>query len=192
MQDKTSRFVGMLLAAVLSGVAQPALLLAQQPSTQQDTQSPNPGANVPSQAAPSDVQTAPADQQAAPADQQQTEEHRQQQEDKASQDLLNGIRENGTQLPESPDTTRAREEAAQKAAQQQNTPGNATGTAAAPAGTVSGTVASRPAGVAIAPAKQRHVRSFLIKLGVVAGAGIALGTVYALSRGSSSTPPGAH
>jgi hypothetical protein len=184
MQDKTSRFVGMLLAAVLSGAAEPAVLLAQQPATQQDSQSSTPGTTSPSPS-PSAVP-------AAPSEQQQTEEQRQQQEDKASQDLLNGTRENGTQLPESPDTTRAREEAAQKAAQQQNPPGKVTGTAAAPAGTVSGTVASRPAGVAIAPAKQRQVRSFLIKLGVVAGAGIALGTVYALSRGSSSTPPGAH
>jgi xanthosine utilization system XapX-like protein len=35
------------------------------------------------------------------------------------------------------------------------------------------------------------MRSFLIKLGAIAGAGIALGTVYALTRGTSSTPPGA-
>ncbi len=49
--------------------------------------------------------------------------------------------------------------------------------------------ASRPAGTAIAPAKQRQVRSFLIKLGAIAAAGAAIGTVYALSRGTSSTPP---
>lgn len=51
--------------------------------------------------------------------------------------------------------------------------------------------ASRPAGTAIAPAKQHQVRSFLIKLGAVAAAGAAIGTVYALSRGTSSTPPNA-
>jgi type IV secretory pathway VirB10-like protein len=54
-----------------------------------------------------------------------------------------------------------------------------------------GGAASKPAGAAIAPAKQRQMRSFLIKLGAIAGAGVALGTVYALTRGTSSTPPGA-
>ncbi len=183
MHRGTSRFVGMLLAVAISGAAEPLALMGQQsPSaTQPTTQSPNAGTQD---------QNPPA-QPAADSTQQPSQEQRQQQEDKASQDLLNGTRENGVQLPESPDTTRAREEAAQKAAQQQNPPGQPTGTAAAPAGNISGSVASRPAGAAIAPAKQRQVRSFLIKFGVVAGAGIALGTVYALSRGSSSTPPGA-
>src|SRR4051794_11565558 len=54
-----------------------------------------------------------------------------------------------------------------------------------------GGAASKPAGAAIAPAKQRQMRSFLIKLGAIAGAGVAFGTVYALTRGTSSTPPGA-
>jgi hypothetical protein len=54
-----------------------------------------------------------------------------------------------------------------------------------------GGAASKPAGAAIAPAKQRQMRSFLIKLGAIAGAGVALGTVYALTRGTSSVPPGA-
>ncbi len=65
------------------------------------------------------------------------------------------------------------------------------GAAAAEAPKTSGGPASKPAGTAIAPAKQRQVRSLLIKLGAIAGAGVALGTVYALSRGTSSVPPGA-
>ncbi len=65
------------------------------------------------------------------------------------------------------------------------------GTATAEGGRTVGGAASRPAGTAIAPAKQRQTRSFLIKLGAIAGAGIAIGTVYALSRGTSSTPPNA-
>jgi len=65
------------------------------------------------------------------------------------------------------------------------------GTAAAQAGITAGGAASKPAGNAIAPAKQRQVRSFLIKLGAVAAAGVAIGTVVALSKGSSSKPPGA-
>src|SRR6185369_2128355 len=54
-----------------------------------------------------------------------------------------------------------------------------------------GSAASKPAGAAIAPAKQRRTRSLLIKLGIIAGAGAALGTVYGLSKGSPSRPPGA-
>ena len=50
--------------------------------------------------------------------------------------------------------------------------------------------AAKPAGVAIAPAKQHRTRSLLIKFGAVAAAGVAAGTVYALSRGTSSNPPG--
>lgn len=69
-------------------------------------------------------------------------------------------------------------------------PSQPTGTAAAQAEKPAGSAGSRPAGAAIAPAKQRQVRSFLIKMGVIAGAGIALGTVYALSVASPSHVPG--
>lgn len=62
------------------------------------------------------------------------------------------------------------------------------GTAAAPAEKPLGVAASRPAGAVIAPAKQRRARSIFIKVGVVVGACVALGTVAALSRSSSSTP----
>ena len=63
------------------------------------------------------------------------------------------------------------------------------GTAAAEIGNASGTAASKPAGVAIAPAKQHQSRSLLIKLGAVLGAGVAIGTVMALSNASPSRPP---
>jgi hypothetical protein len=65
------------------------------------------------------------------------------------------------------------------------------GAATAESAPTLGGAASKPAGAAIAPAKQRQMRSFLIKLGAIAGAGAALGTIYALTRGTSSTPPGA-
>jgi hypothetical protein len=54
-----------------------------------------------------------------------------------------------------------------------------------------GGAAAKPAGVAIAPAKQHQARSLLIKIGAFVAGGAAAGTVYALSRGTSSTPPGA-
>jgi hypothetical protein len=53
-------------------------------------------------------------------------------------------------------------------------------------GTVGG-AASKPAGLAIAPAKQHQTRSLLIKIGAIAAAGAAIGTVYALSRGTPSS-----
>jgi hypothetical protein len=65
------------------------------------------------------------------------------------------------------------------------------GTAAAEKGTTHGGAASKPAGVAIAPAKQKRSKSFFIKLGAVAAGAAALGAIYALSRSTSSTPPGA-
>jgi hypothetical protein len=65
------------------------------------------------------------------------------------------------------------------------------GTGAAEAGPTAGGAGSKPAGMAIAPAKQHQVRSFLVKLGVIAGGAVAIGTVYALSRSSPSRPPGA-
>jgi hypothetical protein len=48
--------------------------------------------------------------------------------------------------------------------------------------------ASRPAGVAIAPAKQNQRRSLLLKLGAIAAVGVAGGTIYALSKGTSAKP----
>lgn len=65
------------------------------------------------------------------------------------------------------------------------------GTAAAESVETTGVAASKPAGAAIAPAKQRRTRSLLIKVGAIVGAGVAIGTVAALSSGSPSRPPGA-
>jgi hypothetical protein len=65
------------------------------------------------------------------------------------------------------------------------------GAAAAETGRPAGGLASKPAGNAIAPAKQRQVRSMLIKVGAIAAGAAALGIVYGLSRSTSSTPPGA-
>ncbi len=62
------------------------------------------------------------------------------------------------------------------------------GTATAPYEKSIGVPASRPAGAVIAPAKQRRARSFTLKLGLIAGAAVAVGTVVALSNASSSRP----
>jgi hypothetical protein len=94
-------------------------------------------------------------------------------------------------LPDSPSAAQAntQNQNANQAPDQQ--PQEPRGTAAAQAAKTHGGAASKPAGAAIAPAKQRRTRSLLIKLGIIAGAGAALGTVYGLSKASPSRPPGA-
>jgi len=64
------------------------------------------------------------------------------------------------------------------------------GAAAARVLHTTGAAAYQPAGAAIAPANQRRSRSFLIRMGVLAAAGIAVCSVVALSSASSSKPPG--
>jgi hypothetical protein len=104
-------------------------------------------------------------------------------------------------LPDSPGAVRAPVPSSQPPAQgpifmaQQQPPRQISqepvGTAAAESIPTVGVAASRPAGAALAPGKQRRVRSILIKVGAVVGVGVAVGTTMALSEGSSSRPPGA-
>jgi hypothetical protein len=79
-------------------------------------------------------------------------------------------------------------EAPQPKSQQPSQP---VGAATAERVPTAGGAAAKPAGAAIAPAKQHQTRGLLIKIGAIAAAGAALGTVYALSRGTGSLPPGA-
>jgi len=78
------------------------------------------------------------------------------------------------------------------AAQSQSTPAQQTpapvGTAVAPYIRPAGVTASRPAGAAIAPAKQRRVHIFTIRLALIVGAAVAVGAVAAASMGSPSRP----
>ena len=66
------------------------------------------------------------------------------------------------------------------------------GTAAAGVIPATGVAASQPAGVAIAPAKQRRVRTIILRTGAIIGAGLAVGSVVALTEATPSKPPGAH
>jgi hypothetical protein len=66
------------------------------------------------------------------------------------------------------------------------------GTAAAEPTHAAGIAASQPAGVAVAPAKQHRARTIIIRTGALIGAGVAVGTVVALTMATSSKPPGAH
>ena len=62
------------------------------------------------------------------------------------------------------------------------------GTAAAPYQKQEGISASKPGGAAIAPGKQRRIRSFAIRIGLLVGAGIAIGVVTAATLSSPSRP----
>lgn len=73
-------------------------------------------------------------------------------------------------------------------AQQQPDQSKPLGTAAAPPESTMGVAASRPAGAVIAPAKQRRERAILIRVALVVGAGVALGTVMALTHATPSQP----
>jgi anti-anti-sigma factor len=103
-------------------------------------------------------------------------------------------------LPDSPDTVRSQTadgnqvlNASQPSPnQQQDVPQEPVGTAAAEFIKTTGVAASKPAGSAIAPAKQRRARSILIKVAAIAGAGAAVGAVVALSAASPSRPAGSH
>ena len=91
--------------------------------------------------------------------------------------------------PQSPQTSSRSNQPNQNSAPDAQKP---VGTAAAEAPHTTGVAASQPAGVAIAPAKQHRVRTIVIRVGAIVGAGVAVGTVIALTEGTSSKPPGAH
>lgn len=75
----------------------------------------------------------------------------------------------------------------QPAADQQ-APNQPVGTAAAPVVKPEGAPASRPAGAAIAPMKQRRTRSFTIRTAILIGAAVAIGTVAGATLASPARP----
>jgi len=94
--------------------------------------------------------------------------------------------------PTQSDQPSAQSSAQSQQAPPQQAPREPVGTAAAESVQTTGVAASRPAGAALAPAKQRRMRSILIKVGALVGVGVAVGTTMALSQGSPSKPPGSH
>lgn len=93
-------------------------------------------------------------------------------------------------LPNDPQSTQS---SSQQPAQngQQPSATAPSGAAAARAANVKGVPASEPVGAAIAPPKQHQRRSLIIKLGLAAGAAVAVGSAVALTKASPSRPPGA-
>jgi hypothetical protein len=200
-QHRITRILSTLLIA---GMCSAPLLRAQQsnPATPQQapetSQQPQQPANTPAQAAPAQ------NTQAAPSGQNQSQPATQQ---PATQQPVNpGTSVNPSQAPLAPVTTYPDASGAQQDQQSPNAapsqtsvpeapqpkrPTEPVGAATAESVPTTGGAAAKPAGIAIAPAKQHQTRSLLFKVGAVIAAGAALGTVYALSHGTSSTPPGA-
>jgi hypothetical protein len=96
------------------------------------------------------------------------------------------------ELPDAPTPAQPVQQGSESSSIQPQNPSTVpSGAAGAKAPTVRGAPASRTVGAAIAPAKQGQRRSLLIKVGLVAGACVAVGSAFALSKGSPSKPPGA-
>jgi len=91
--------------------------------------------------------------------------------------------ETQAEVPDSPGAIQSQKGSEQSPINTVQTP---VGTAAAPYGNVTGVTASRPAGAVIAPGKQRRARSILIRVGLILGAVVSVGTVAALSFASPS------
>lgn len=98
----------------------------------------------------------------------------------------------GAAYPDAPVAQNSPADGAQQSEPQSGSEPKPLGTAAAPYTRPTGVTGSRPAGAVIAPAKQRRTRAILISVGVIAAAGIAIGTVAGLSHGSPSRPLGAN
>jgi hypothetical protein len=205
-QTLLTRSLAALLAFAVCGMSESATAFAQAPQQAPPQQTQQPIAGAPSDQQPASTAPAPTDQTAPAAEQQTTQQPStvqdvppattQQSAPPSStvdpaQGPLNPVPTQST--PDAPSATQPStaqpQTPAQPGTQQQQTQREPLGAAAAEGIRTAGGGASRPAGSAIAPAKQHQVRSFLIKLGAIAAAGAAIGTVYALSKGTSSTPP---
>jgi len=91
-------------------------------------------------------------------------------------------------VPEGWSSSQAQQASAPDADQQQNQPQKPVGTAAGPVTQPVGIAGARPSGAAIAPAKQRRVRAFFIRVSIILAAAGATGAVIGLSHASPSHP----
>ena len=190
------RFTKILSTMLIAGLCiTPEMLCAQQSS-----QAAAPQSQGNSQQQPANTQTAPdansQDQQPAPKQNRGTTIDPSQgplqpvttYPDASQQQQTEPEPQNASQSPQTTTTTTTTTQQAPDAPQPKK-PQEPVGAANAEKVPTAGGAASKPAGVAIAPAKQHQTRSLLLKIGAIAAAGVAAGTVYALSRGTSSTPP---
>ncbi len=197
MSRWTYRLIGVFLATSLAGTPELfAAVTGQQPDAgvQQNSQQPDaPFPDSPS-ASLAQAQTAdpvpPPDPQAQPTSSPQ--QNPTQQSAPAQPNSQTQVNPQPTQTPDAspaPNVPQQNDGQNQKKNSDQQQP---VGAAAAQLGRTTGGAASKPAGAAMAPAKQRQSRSLLLKMGLLAAAGIAVGTVVGLTSATPSKPPGAH
>jgi hypothetical protein len=192
IQQRITKIVSTMIIAGLC--VTPEMMTAQQPSSQ--PQPPQTSQQNNTQAAPAPT-AEPTNTQAAPNSQQQPKPSAGTSVDPSQAPLTpittypdassQGQKEPEPQNGQTPQPVTTTEEAPD--APQAKKPSEPVGAAAAEKVPTAGGAASRPAGIAIAPAKQHQTRSLLIKIGAIAAAGIAVGTIYGLSRSSPSIPP---
>jgi len=207
------RISSILSTLLIAGLCSAPLLRAQQtnPTNPSTAQQPPETSQQPQQ--PAGTQPAQTDQAQpanmpaqGPAPTQNTQPAAPAGQNQPQQPANPGTSVNPSQAPLQPVTTYPDAAGAQQEQQSPNTapaaqttvpegpqpkkPTEPVGAATAESVPTSGGAAAKPAGIAIAPAKQHQTRSLLFKIGAVVAAGAALGTVYALSHGTSSTPPG--
>ncbi|PYX59809.1 MAG: hypothetical protein DMG73_07910 [Acidobacteria bacterium] len=192
------RLIGVFLVIPLAGA--PELLAAlngqqpdagvQQAGGQQVAQLPDTPSVSLAQARAADP-VPPTDSQAQPANTQPNASAPSAPAQEDSQPQANPLPAQNSQQP--PDPTPA-QNTPQQNEDQKKTPDQQqpAGAAAAQLGRTTGGAASKPAGAAMAPAKQRQSRSLLLKMGLLAAAGVAVGTVVGLTKATPSKPPGAH
>lgn len=161
------QFVIALCATLL---IQPTLGSAQEPAKNPQAAAPQVSTTEYSSSQPAEeLPSAPVPQAQAPSQPQQQTQPGQQQNPPAPQDQSAPPQNQPAQQPTAP----------------QQPP---VGTAAAPYEKPTGVPGSRPAGAAIAPAKQRRVRAIVISLGLILAGGAAIGAVAGMSKASHSTP----
>jgi cytoskeletal protein RodZ len=195
MRSRIHRTLAVLLTLAMAGATEVAQAWQTATPTQQQSTKP-----ADQQTDPAQQQNAkPADQQSAPAAQQQSQTPAQTPDNSATPTKENNASDPthvpapAEVLPNAPSTEQETQKipAASATTKPQTKDQQPLGTAAAPSGTTTGGAASKPAGIAVAGKKQNQSRGLLIKVGAALAAGAALGTVYALSRGTSPVPPGA-
>ncbi|HET9281839.1 MAG TPA: hypothetical protein VFR24_07740 [Candidatus Angelobacter sp.] len=209
------RIAKILSTTLTAGIFLSQSLFAQQGGNQQPaqqstetTQQPAQPATQPATAQPAQNQNATPAATAGQQEQTQQDQSAQPQQQNQQQPVNpSGTTVNPSQAPLQPVTTYPDASGAQQEQQPSTTtapaqtnipenpqpkkqPSEPVGAAAAESVPTAGGAAAKPAGVAIAPAKQHQTRSLLIKVGAALAAGAAIGTVFALSHNSPSTPPG--
>ncbi len=187
MERNTLRILSTILVASLC--ITPEMMAAQQSAPVSSAQQQNPATPGNATPPPGSAPAAPATQ---PAPRQQPQQNRGTTIDPSQAPLqpvttypdASGAEQNTATQNES---TPQRQTTLQENPQPKKTPEEPLGAATAGRVSTVGGAASKPAGLAIAPAKQHQTRSLLIKIGAIAAAGAAIGTVYALSRGTPSS-----